>query len=132
MATRDSRDVLQWFRDYARDIFQTIGRAQLIAQFNQPVNNDAQMDARTLEMVALEQAIIAEFVPAHEAFWQQALDQVNAELRSVSDGGLMPDDVWAKYLVMLNDTRDAKAYFKTAKRILLRAVQIDLYQQAQQ
>ena len=130
MSTKVSRDVLDWYRTYARDKFDSIGLTIISSNMNLPLNNDVRMQAALDYLSGIEQQFIATFntnPDFYEPFWQPASDILDAETQSTADGGLMPVDVRADFdALWLDGDPNVLALLKVTHRVLGRAIQTDL------
>jgi hypothetical protein len=130
MATKISRDVLDWFRTYAQAKFTAIGLDVIASNMNLPLNNNQRVEAAVNYLLGIEQQFIATFntnPDFYEPFWGPASNILDTEVKPVADGGTMPANVAADYDALWADPDpNVKALLKVIHRVLGRAIQTDL------
>jgi hypothetical protein len=115
-------------RPYGRSLLQAIGRADLVGEFNAPINTTEQLQDAVNRVDAAAEGLMSEWVPAMDAYTEQASDLNRAETDAeVASSGLT--QAWFD----LNEDVDGfgRAYVKAVQRCLIRARTIDLYNQSQ-
>lgn len=126
MAQDVTRQIVNAHRDYGRTKLQAIGRADLIGEFQTPINNDDQLQTAIDNLAGVLADLESQHLPEHQAFWQQAVDTVKADIAAeLALAGLNGGDAFAD-----GDNR-GKVYMKRLNGIIEYAVARDLYEQSQ-
>lgn len=130
MSNKTSRDVLDWYREYARIKFEALGYTTHASNMNLPLNNDVRVQAALDYLLGVELELIATFDtdPArYEPFWVPASQVLDSETRPVAAGGLIPDTIFADFAQLWLDTDpNVLALLKVVHRVLGRAIQTSL------
>jgi hypothetical protein len=119
VATKQSRDVLDWLRSYASTKFSSLGLATDSSNMNVPLTNDARVQSAIDYLTQRELELWAAWTPALEAFWGSASDEVWTEIEAQ-----MPTTVRNQWNVLWTDTDpNVKALLKLLSRVLCLATQ---------
>jgi hypothetical protein len=119
VATKQSRDVLDWLRSYASTKFSSLGLATDSSNMNVPLTNDARVQSAIDYLTQRELELWAAWTPALEAFWGSASDEVWTEIEAQ-----MPTTVRNQWNVLWTDTDpNVKVLLKLLSRVLCLATQ---------
>ena len=70
MSTKNSRDVLEWFRTWAQDRLNVIGRSDIGSNMNVPLTSDVRVQAAINYVEQVEAEMWAAWQMSWEPFWQ--------------------------------------------------------------
>jgi hypothetical protein len=119
VSTKQSRDVLDWFRSYASTKFSSLGLATDSSNMNVPLTNDSRVQSAIDYLTQRELELLAALTPALEAFWGSASDEVWTEIEAQ-----MPTTVRNQWNVLWTDTDpNVKVLLKLLSRVLCLATQ---------
>lgn len=131
-STAASRDYIIWMRDYGRDWMQSIGRGDLVAVLQAPISNDDQLSSSLSDIQTEIVNLQATQTPDMAPYWPLAQVQMLTDRLTVSEGGLMPDDLVDERAQMISDPDpNVQLWHKAFWTLVTQAAQRDLYQQAQ-
>lgn len=97
MSTKDSRDVLDWFRAYSADALAAIGRD--VSNLNVALTSDVRVRAALDYVLSIEADVMAAWTPAADALWESTQNTVWADITAT-----MPADISSKWAVMWGDS----------------------------
>jgi hypothetical protein len=80
MTTRQSRDLLDWFRSYASAKFTAVGFTTDASNMNLAFTNDTRVQSAITYLLNRETELLAAATPAVQAFWQAAGNEVWGEI----------------------------------------------------